>query len=93
MTRTRQFLAALLVALLSLAAITAAPAPLLAQTQASQPDYTAWEKDAQGAEDTLAADRASSAALEKLRERIVTWRSSFGVSSVRSSTVVGSCGQ
>ncbi|MCB2116159.1 MAG: mechanosensitive ion channel family protein [Rhodobacteraceae bacterium] len=78
MTRTRQFLAALLVALLSLAAITAAPAPLLAQTQASQPDYTAWEKDAQGAEDTLAADRASSAALEKLRERIVTWRSSFG---------------
>ncbi|MEI2804603.1 MAG: mechanosensitive ion channel domain-containing protein [Albidovulum sp.] len=41
-------------------------------------DYAQWEKDAQGAEDALAADRVSSQALKSLRERIVAWRSTFG---------------
>lgn len=40
-------------------------------------DYAAWEKDAQGAEEALAADRVSNQALEALRTRIVAWRSTF----------------
>ena len=50
--------------------------PAFAQDQAVV-DYAQWEKDAQGAEDALAADRVSNQALESLRERIVAWRSTF----------------
>lgn len=78
MGRVRGFLATFLIALLPLAFAADFVRPALAQGQSeAQPDYAAWEKDAQGAEEALALDRASTAALETLRARIVAWRSSF----------------
>ncbi|MDF1873680.1 DUF3772 domain-containing protein [Vannielia sp.] len=41
------------------------------------PDYTAWERAAEQAEQVLDADRASTLALEQMRARLVTWRSTF----------------
>ena len=71
-----------LVVLLALAVPPLAAALWLPQAAAAQEaaavDYAQWEKDAQGAEEALAADRVSSKALESLRERIVSWRSTFG---------------
>ncbi len=72
----------LLLFVLGLAALPPAATVFLPQGAAAQEaavvDYTQWEKDAQGAEEALAADRVSSKALESLRERIVSWRSTFG---------------
>ena len=41
------------------------------------PDYQAWERVAKQAEDVLDADRASSLALEQLRDRLSDWRAEF----------------
>ncbi|QDC10112.1 mechanosensitive ion channel family protein [Oceanicola sp. D3] len=41
------------------------------------PDYEAWEKVAKQAREVLEADRASSLALEQLRERLAEWRAQF----------------
>ncbi|MEZ5911930.1 MAG: DUF3772 domain-containing protein [Paracoccaceae bacterium] len=40
-------------------------------------DYVGWEDAAKGAEEIIAAKRASNEALEALRARIVAWRSTF----------------
>lgn len=51
-------------------------APAFAQAPAG-PDYAAWDKDAADAQTILDNDRASSAALDEMRKRIVNWRTSF----------------
>ena len=76
--RSLRFLVLLLgLAVLPLAAGLWLPRAAAAQ-DAAVVDHAQWEKDAQGAEDALAADRVSNQALEALRERIVAWRSTFG---------------
>lgn len=69
----------LLVLGLAVAALAAGPwVPGMAAAQGTaEPDYAQWEKDASAAEATIAADRVSSAALEKLRAQLVSWRSTF----------------
>ncbi len=53
-----------------------APDMALAQ-DAEGIDYAAWEKDAVTAEEVITAARASSAAMEDMRARIVVWRARF----------------
>lgn len=64
----RTLLATLLVALAGLAA---------AQQAADPPDYAAWEKTAARAEEAVEAGRASTAALEGVRDELVGWRQTF----------------
>ena len=66
-------------ALFLLFAPLAAPQVAMVQAQESVaiPDYLAWEKVANQAEISLTRKRASSVALEGLRENLVTWRSRF----------------
>ncbi len=76
--RSLRFLLVVLgLALLPVAGGLMPPRAAMAQENAAV-DYAQWEKDAKTAEDSLAADRASSRALDALRERIVAWRSTFG---------------
>ncbi len=42
-----------------------------------EPDYKAWEDAAKRAEEALAADRVSTAALDDVRSAIVDWRAKF----------------
>ena len=46
-------------------------------TPGGGPDYAKWESLAKRAEEVIAADRASSDALEVLRENLAEWRSAF----------------
>ncbi len=48
-----------------------------AQNTLLAPDYDAWERVAQRAENALEDKRASNAAFEGLREELVTWRTDF----------------
>lgn len=83
MARLRTLLAAL--ALAALGALSPATGPALAQDAAADPaqtvqaqiDYKAWEKDAGTAEEVIEAGRASTAAMEDMRTRIVNWRTRF----------------
>lgn len=52
------------------------PVAAVAQ-EVQEPDYKAWEAAAKRAEEALATDRASTAALEDLRSDIVDWRALF----------------
>ncbi|MEM6594019.1 MAG: DUF3772 domain-containing protein [Pseudomonadota bacterium] len=68
--------------LLALALICAAPAimaPALAQQaeQSEVPDYEAWERDANRAEEVLDAARASDEGLTALRAQLAEWRERF----------------
>jgi small-conductance mechanosensitive channel len=45
--------------------------------ETSAVDYAAWDGDARTAEEVIAAGRASNAAMEDLRARIVEWRTTF----------------
>ncbi len=57
--------------------ITYAPAPALAQPNAVAVDYKAWEKTAARADEAISAGRASSMALDELRNEISNWRQQF----------------
>lgn len=72
--------------LVVLSALLAVPAPLAGllipaafAQEDPKPDYAAWEKDAARAEEVIASARASNAALEEMRVRIVDWRARFDV--------------
>ena len=76
MAAVRTLLRALLVAVLAVAIGWAAGSgPVLAQEEPQAVetpiDYKAWEKDAATAEEVITAGRASSAAMEEMRARIV----------------------
>ena len=48
-----------------------------AQDGTGQPDFAQWEQVSQRAAEAIEAGRASEAAMEALRQQLVTWRSSF----------------
>lgn len=75
---TRFLKSLLLVLLLGLAAAAVTPAnQLAAQSAASLPDYDDWQRTAQRAEEAVEAGRASTPALEALRQQLVDWRQQF----------------
>ena len=51
--------------------------PAAAQQAAQGPDYEAWERLATRAEEVIEAGRASTPALEAMREQLVEWRQRF----------------
>ncbi|WP_412506647.1 DUF3772 domain-containing protein [Roseovarius sp. SYSU LYC5161] len=82
MTRVSRLLALLLAAWVLVAGPVGAPGAWLpgaamAQDATEEIDYEAWESTATRAENAVEAGRASTVALESLREELVTWRKRF----------------
>ncbi len=79
MTRIIRCLALLLVLGLAPAVVSVGLTPVAAQAQQppSGPDYEAWERTAARAEETIEASRASTSALEDLRQQLAEWRDVF----------------
>jgi len=71
----RSALAALLVVMLSAAALSGPGAAQPVATEAATPDYAAWENLANRAESVVEAGRASTEALGELRVQLADWRS------------------
>ncbi|WP_306150979.1 DUF3772 domain-containing protein [Roseovarius sp. MMSF_3281] len=90
MTRVFRLFSLLLV--LALGAITLAPVigtgAAMAQPTVAGVDYDRWQSVATRAEDAIEASRASTSALESLREELVDWRRQFQVAQESNATVI-----
>ena len=63
--------------------------PALAQPANDPPNYSNWGTVASFAEDAIEANRASTTALEELRDEIVRWREQFSDAQSANSTAIG----
>ena len=59
------------------------------QGQAQQPlDYAAWKRTAERAEETISAARASTTALETMRDQLVEWRQNFQAAQAENANII-----